>query len=260
MLSLENLSPIIITGCHRSGTSLLANILGSNLVFMGNDLRHHNESNTFFKINEELLSIVDAKWYQPFKVIEFLDNEKNIAELSQIIRKRLSISNFYEYINFSGILKLIFLGNWGWKEPRTTILLKVWLNVFPNAKVFHIVKNGVQVADSIRRRELTRDPNDYLHCKSCLDFINSFMIWEGYEKAICSIKEKYTICNYYYEDLILNPKSTLKQISKRLGIRKRKFTVGKVDKDKLSVSVSLSSTELEYVRNSKIFNYHGYSI
>jgi hypothetical protein len=45
---------------------------------------------------------------------------------------------------------------WGWKDPRNTLLLRPWLEVFPEAKVVHVVRNGVEVALSLARREAFR--------------------------------------------------------------------------------------------------------
>jgi hypothetical protein len=42
---------------------------------------------------------------------------------------------------------------WGWKDPRNSITLPVWLKLFPDARVIHIVRNGVDVAESLYRRQ-----------------------------------------------------------------------------------------------------------
>src|SRR5262249_1038388 len=43
---------------------------------------------------------------------------------------------------------------WGWKEPRTTLFAGRWLEIFPEARVLHVVRNPLAVAASIQRREL----------------------------------------------------------------------------------------------------------
>ena len=42
---------------------------------------------------------------------------------------------------------------WGWKDPRNSLTLPLWLRVFPEAKVLHIVRNGVDVSRSLVTRE-----------------------------------------------------------------------------------------------------------
>ena len=54
MENLENKEPIIITGMHRSGTSLLTNFLSDCGVFMGKSLDGNYESVFFQRINIQL--------------------------------------------------------------------------------------------------------------------------------------------------------------------------------------------------------------
>ena len=42
---------------------------------------------------------------------------------------------------------------WGWKSPLTTFTLPIWLDLVPHAKVIHIYRHGVDVANSLRQRE-----------------------------------------------------------------------------------------------------------
>jgi hypothetical protein len=41
---------------------------------------------------------------------------------------------------------------WGWKDPRSTFTLPLWLCLFPNAKIINIKRHGVDVAQSLRVR------------------------------------------------------------------------------------------------------------
>jgi hypothetical protein len=41
---------------------------------------------------------------------------------------------------------------WGWKDPRNTYTLPIWLDIFPEAKVIHIYRHGVDVVNSLRVR------------------------------------------------------------------------------------------------------------
>jgi len=43
---------------------------------------------------------------------------------------------------------------WGWKEPRTTLFAPAWLEIFPNARILHIIRDADAAASSIREREL----------------------------------------------------------------------------------------------------------
>src|SRR5205814_6378464 len=88
---------------------------------------------------------------------------------------------------------------WGWKDPRSTFTLPMWLRIFPNAKVVSIERNGVDVAESLRAREvriLQAAPDYYrryrglffLHPRRggfansprCLALEDAFALWEEY--------------------------------------------------------------------------------
>ena len=42
---------------------------------------------------------------------------------------------------------------WGWKDPRNTFTLPLWIELFPDAKVIHVVRHGVDVAGSLWRQQ-----------------------------------------------------------------------------------------------------------
>ncbi len=42
--------------------------------------------------------------------------------------------------------------SWGWKDPRNTFTLPMWLKVFPNAKVIHVLRDKESVARSLMKR------------------------------------------------------------------------------------------------------------
>jgi hypothetical protein len=55
------------------------------------------------------------------------------------------------YLRYSSIQNL--RKPWGWKDPRNTFTLPIWLDLFPNAKIIHIHRHGVDVAQSLKTRQ-----------------------------------------------------------------------------------------------------------
>ncbi|MBN1565281.1 MAG: hypothetical protein JXA10_15660, partial [Anaerolineae bacterium] len=51
------------------------------------------------------------------------------------------------------------IDQWGWKEPRTTVLLDFWHSLLPEMKVLVVYRHYAQVADSMLRRDLNRERN-----------------------------------------------------------------------------------------------------
>ena len=56
-----------------------------------------------------------------------------------------------------------FRGLWGWKDPRNTLTLPLWAELYPDARVIAVVRHGVDVAQSLvsraQRRLLSMDEN-----------------------------------------------------------------------------------------------------
>ena len=141
-----NNSPIIISGMHRSGTSLLAAYLEECGVHIGNDLLEgdkHNakgyfEQRSVLEFQRQLLiSSVDKKTslFPDWGVGE-LDLTKNLDD--QLIKDAITSSK-----------ELEVEGPWGWKDPRSCLLSEVWDKAFPSAKYLLIYREPWEVFRSI---------------------------------------------------------------------------------------------------------------
>ena len=75
---MSNIKPIIITGMHRSGTSLLSKILIENDVYMGSKLDSNSESVFFQRINKWILSCNGSSWDNPMTLNKLNNNDINI--------------------------------------------------------------------------------------------------------------------------------------------------------------------------------------
>ncbi len=148
--------PVIIIGMHRSGTSLITNALNAMGLFTGWRLEENHEALFFQKHNKWLLRSCGGRWDIP-ECINYLYGNREARELAAVyLRRRLSSLACLEFLGplrFARYRSLLNIGEpWGWKDPRTTLTLPIWLEMFPGARVIHIVRNGVDVADSLCRR------------------------------------------------------------------------------------------------------------
>jgi hypothetical protein len=133
----------IITGMHRSGTSLTASILQSAGIHIGRSLmeatnfnaKGHLENIDFFQFHLDALSSLGLN-IDGWTLQENLEIEDQlVARAKQIIEKN-ALSSV-----------------WGWKEPRTTLFLDFWAKLLPEARFLLIYRSPWEVADSLYRRQ-----------------------------------------------------------------------------------------------------------
>ncbi len=93
----EPVSPIIVAGMHRSGTTLLSNILQRSGLFMGNRQDSHGEAFFFLRLNEWILSQTHCSW----------DNVRQFDAMDNFTRRQL-VRVAQRHIN--GIRRFSFLG------------------------------------------------------------------------------------------------------------------------------------------------------
>lgn len=149
--------PVILLGMHRSGTSLIARLLDDLGLFQGDELQDDHESTHFLEINDTLMKRVGATWDNPAPVRGFLENADAVGLTLKCLRADLQGRQIAGYLGRKRYAKSRGLGKldepWGWKDPRTVFTLPLWLQLFPSAKLVYIVRNGVDVASSLRVRE-----------------------------------------------------------------------------------------------------------
>ena len=162
------LPPVIIIGMHRSGTSLLTRILKQFGMFLGIKRSRNEEAVWMNKINYWIFEQCSATWERP----EGTDTLLSHPEICEIIRDYIQgITNGPASINYLGIANWLRYGSifgisrpWGWKDPRNTYTLPFWTSLFPESRVIHITRHGVDVAQSLRVR----------HERACSSAINRY--------------------------------------------------------------------------------------
>lgn len=152
--------PIIVIGMHRSGTSMLSRMLRGMGVFMGWRRQESEEALFFLRVNEWLLDYASSTWMSPAHMSDVTDNE----EIRSLVTERVEmIMASFRILSYMGPEKFLRYGNvknlpvpFGWKDPRNTFTLPLWLDIFPNARIIHVCRHGIDVASSLREREIRR--------------------------------------------------------------------------------------------------------
>ena len=153
----KGIPPVIIIGMHRSGTSMISRMLEELGLFMGKVKQHDHESLFFIHLNNWLFNQSGGSWYHPQTFHYLLENKEVRSLAAAYISYIIKTPRVTGYLGWKSYLKWRSLKNldfpWGWKDPRNTFTLPIWLDLFPDAKVIHIYRNGIDVASSLMVRE-----------------------------------------------------------------------------------------------------------
>lgn len=178
---------VLVVGMHRSGTSVLAQIMQNMGVYLGRnaDLQKPAEDNPdgFFehseivKIHEAMLNELGKEWFHA----EAIDLENFDTIKYEIILKQ-HISSLFENHNVVGV-----------KDPRICLFLPMWKKFEKDLKIevkyLYILRNCNDVAASIFRRD-------------GIDKQYGVRLWKYYNVNAQISLWKENVCRVYYEELM----------------------------------------------------------
>ena len=149
----EQNNAIAILGMHRSGTSTLARSLNLLGVYLGEDkdlVPPYPENPEGFwerldviNLQERLLATLQRSWDTGMPLPDRWQDASEVqpfkGELAALIKQ-----------NFQGVTL------WGWKDPRSTLLIDLWKDVLAEIDVelsaVFVVRNPLDVARSLQKR------------------------------------------------------------------------------------------------------------
>ena len=265
-------APIIIIGMHRSGTTMITTMLENLGVFVGVNNDKNNEPLFFIKLNDWILRQAGGTWDHP-KVMQDLINDHEISDLvADYMHHHIKSIHIRSYLGVKNILlgKVgnIYKESWGWKDPRNTFTLPLWLKLFPEAKVIHVYRNGVDIAQSLSKRrskikklsEKNHKKRDFLYKffskKSgfvdsirCRDLNGGFSLWEEYmDEAIINCEKLGDQCiSIKYEDFLAEPIQNLKKITEHCNLNV-------TDRQLISCSESIDKSRANAFKNDDALN------
>ena len=138
---------VFIAGMHRSGTSMVTKLLHESGLYLGpeSDLIPPGpgnpegfwENRRFVQINSRILKELGGGWDYPPPIPETWSGEP----LASLRGKAESV-----VADFAGSEP------WGWKDPRNCLTLPFWRQFVDSPKVVIVVRNPVETAESLRKR------------------------------------------------------------------------------------------------------------
>ena len=233
-------APILISGMHRSGTSMVTKILNRCGLDIGNKLDSNSESIFFQRINIWMMSLVGSSWDSP-KKFDKINDEIKIDIVSQLQKLIQSRTNSL-YFGWANILKKGTFENietpWGWKDPRNTFTQDIWREVFPDLKVVNIIRHPIDVSASLMKRQAEEIQSDIKRKKRVSSVLkallsishsnyNSSMLLNSHEDCHNLIDVYYDQMLTYessntltikFEDILTNPEIEIMYILNHCGL------------------------------------------
>src|SRR6188472_2995829 len=149
----------------------------------------------FVALNDELLEALGGAWDLPPKSNENLSNER-LHPLR--MKARLLIESFQP------------AQIWGWKDPRNSLTLSFWEELLPNLKTLIIVRNPLEVAYSMRKRNGT-------------SYAFGLRLWEIYNRRLIEAAGKPDRLFTHYDLFFEDAEKELQRVANFIGLSDAKI-------------------------------------
>lgn len=138
--------PICVAGMHRSGTSMVAALLRSGGLYLGEEAdllppaegnpEGYFENRKFVDLNEELLARLGGGYFRPPAFAPGC-----VEAAASALRGKVEDA----LRGFAG------REPWGWKDPRNSLTLPFWASLVPDLRTVICLRHPWDVADSLYR-------------------------------------------------------------------------------------------------------------
>ncbi len=220
--------PVCIAGMHRSGTSMVTNLLHLCGLYLGaeNELtpatpanpEGHWEHKGFVEINEGILKQLGGAWYQPPSLNPGWENNERIFS-----QKQAAVSLVRTFLDREP---------WGWKDPRNSLTLPLWKALLPGARVVICVRNPLEVVASLQRRPVFKYSEGsalwklYKETRAAVSLTRrrSFStsacmeLWRSYNQRILSDTTREQRIITHYESYLRNANTELQRVLRFLDL------------------------------------------
>lgn len=144
---------VVVLGMHRSGTSLVANILQTLGVNMGDRFREPDATSPYgyFEdldwraINKFILNYDGHTWYDP-------PDTEMILKVCDKFSVEVQINEIMVNLNIRGVLQ----GIWGFKDPRTCLTICGLHQYLPDPKYVLVLREEEEIVASLMERAAKR--------------------------------------------------------------------------------------------------------
>ncbi|MDQ3090058.1 MAG: glycosyltransferase [Actinomycetota bacterium] len=184
-----------IVGMHRSGTSMVAHILSEAGLYLGSpDVLYPGTSDNpngywehigFHRVNESVLAELGGGWDNPPAVPERWRDDSRLRHFTDEAERLVG--------EFDG------KDPWGWKDPRTSLTLSLWIDLIPDLRVLVCVRNPLEVALSLNRRGM-------------FSYSTGLALWRTYNERILDASSAENLIVTDYSAYFPEPTAELRRV------------------------------------------------
>jgi hypothetical protein len=194
---------ICILGMHRSGTSMIAKLLHQCGLYLGpedqllgansGNADGHFEHKGFLEINDALLHHFGGSW-------EFPPQRQGAWQESAALKRLRADARAL-------VADLADRSPWGWKEPRTTVLLPFWKSIVPGLRFVICVRSPLEVAKSLAKRNK-------------IPLERGMILWHIYMRAALEDSAGSPRMIIHYEDFFGDPEAGADRLARFCGLQR----------------------------------------
>ena len=202
---------ICISGMHRSGTSMITKLLIECGLYTGPKHRlippqpdnplGFWENIDFVSINEALLFRLGGGW--DFFPIGIKPGWEKSHLFNKLKIKARELEELFENCNISG-----------WKDPRSSLTISFWKDVFPDLQVVLCLRNPLDVSLSLQKRN-----------NSSIPF--GLNLWEIYNRQLISNVDPDRLVITHYDSYFIDAKQEIQRVADKLAIETTQEIISK---------------------------------
>jgi hypothetical protein len=182
--AMERDGPNVIGATGGSGTRVLARVVRRAGMYIGSDVNRSEDALDFAALSDRWVNTV-AAGERPAALVEELRR--------LVVRQQRSRGD---------------AARWGWKEPRSLLLLQLLVDELPGLRYLHVVRDGRDMAFSQNQVQLRKHGEAVLGSDDAAHPLRSIALWAEANERAADIGERELGDHYLrirFEDLCAEP-------------------------------------------------------